>query len=337
MIQDAIEKLIKRENLTTEEMIQVFDEIMSGKATQEEMKKFLISLKEKGESSEEIAAAATIMRRKSTKVRVKGDGLIDTCGTGGASVNDVNISTMAALVLAACGLRVAKHGNRSFTGKCGSADILEALGVNIETTPEKVAGLIDGVGIGFIFAKNFHPAMRNVMGVRRELKTRTIFNILGPLSNPAGANQQILGVYKPELTEVMAGALNRLGTAKAIVAHGMAGLDEISISGETKVSELKDGKVRTYFVKPADFGLNEGSIDQIRGGDVEYNKKVVLDILRGKDKSPRRDMVLMNSAAALKMTGKCSGFEDGVRMAADCIDSGKVMEKLNQLREESNG
>ena len=336
MIKDAIKKLSQKTDLDRQEMAAVFNEIMTGTAKEEDVKEFLLSLKTKGESPDEIAAAAEVMREKCTKVKVETDNLIDTCGTGGAKINDVNISTINALVLTACGLKVAKHGNRSFTGKCGSADILEELGVNINNGPEKVAELIEEVGIGFIFAKNFHPAMKNVMKIRKELKTRTIFNILGPLSNPAGAKMQILGVYKPELTEIMAEALNKLGSERAYVVHGLEGLDEISIKGETKLSELKAGSVTTRRIKPEDFGIKEGSLDEILGGSREYNKKVVLEILEGKDKSARRDIVLINAAAALKMAGKAKDFKEGVKLAAECIDSGKVIGKLDSLREASN-
>lgn len=336
MIKEAIAKVTKKIDLSPAEMRSVFEEIMSGKAEKQNMKDFLLALKAKGESPDEIAAAATIMREKMTKVPTSAENLIDTCGTGGAPINDINVSTISAIVLAGCGVRVAKHGNVSFTGKCGSADILKALGVNINTTPEKVAELIGRIGIGFIFAKNFHPAMKNVAEVRKELKTRTIFNILGPLSNPAGAKMQVLGVFDPKITEIMSEALNKLGSKKAYVVHGLEGLDEISIKGQTKVSELSDGKVKTYNIKVEDFGVKEGSLDEIRGGTPEYNKKVTLDILEAKDKSARRDMVLINAATALKMVGKAKGFKEGVKLAAECIDSGKALEILNRLKDESN-
>lgn len=336
MIKQAIKKLSDKVDLSPQEMGEVFDEIMSGKAEKQDMKDFLLSLKSKGESPDEIAAAATIMREKMTKVNTSKENLIDTCGTGGAPINDVNVSTISAIVLASCGVRVAKHGNVSFTGKCGSADILQELGVNINTPPEKVAELIEKVGIGFIFAKDFHPAMKNVVEVRKELKTRTIFNILGPLSNPAGAKMQILGVFAPELTTIMAEALNRLGSERACVVHGLEGLDEISIRGETKISELKDGKVETRTIKPADFGMEEGSLEEIKGGTCDYNKKVALEILSGRDKSARRDMVLINAGAALKMVGKAKDFREGVKLAAECIDKGKALETLNRLKIESN-
>ncbi len=336
MIKEAIKKVAQKIDLDGQEMASVFNEIMTGTAKEEDVRGFLLSLKAKGESPDEIAAAAKVMREKCTKVKVDTHDLIDTCGTGGAPVNDINVSTINALVLAGCGLKIAKHGNRSFTGKCGSADILEELGVNINNTPEEVAELIEKVGIGFIFAKNFHPAMKNVMKIRKELKTRTIFNILGPLSNPAGAKMQILGVYKSELTEVMAEALNRLGSEKAYVVHGLEGLDEISIKGKTKLSELKAGSVTTQYIQPADFGIKEGALEEILGGSREENKVKVLGILEGKDKTARRDMVLINAAAALRMAGKARDFEEGVKLAAECIDSGKAFAKLESLREMSN-
>lgn len=336
MIKKATAKVTKKIDLNPQEMAEVFNEIMSGKAEKQDMKDFLLAIKAKGESPDEIAAAAGIMRQKMRKVNVSTENLIDTCGTGGAPINDINVSTISAIVLAGCGVKVAKHGNVSFTGKCGSADILKALGVNINTSPEKVRELIEKVGIGFIFARNFHPAMKNVAEARRELKARTIFNILGPLSNPAGAKMQILGVFDPKITEIMAEALNKLGSEKAYVVHGLEGLDEISIKGETRLSELKDRKVATYNIKTEDFGIKEGSLDEIRGGTPEYNKKVILEILEAKDRSVRRDMVLINAAAALKMTGKAVDFKEGVKLAAECIDSGRALEKLNNLIDKSN-
>ena len=336
MIKEAIKKVTEKIDLNPQEMAIVFDEIMSGNAEKDDIKYFLLSLKAKGESPDEIAAAARIMRRKMKRVETLAENIVDTCGTGGAPINDINVSTIVALVIAGCGVKVAKHGNVSFTGKCGSADILEALGVNINMTPEKVARLIDEIGIGFIFAKNFHPAMKNVAEVRKELATRTIFNILGPLSNPAGVKMQLLGVYESKLTEVMAEALNKLGSARAYVVHGLEGLDEISIKGETKISELKDGRVATRRVRPEDFGIKEGSLDEIRGRTREYNKEVALKILEGKDRTARRDMVLINTAAALKMAGEAKDFKEGVELAAECIDSGKALEKLNRLIDESN-
>lgn len=336
MIKEAINKLKEKINLNSAEMEAVFKEIMDGVAEKEDIKVFLLSLKEKGESPDEIAAAAGVMREKMTKVSVSTEGLIDTCGTGGAPVSDINTSTISAIVLAGCGVKIAKHGNVSFTGKCGSADILQELGVNINISPQKAAELIEKIGIAFIFAKNFHPAMKNVALVRKELKTRTIFNILGPLSNPAGAKIQLLGVYKSDLTELMAEALKKLGSEKAYVVHGLAGLDEISVKGDTKISELKEGKVITGEVSPRDFGVKEGSLEEIRGGTREYNKKAALEILEGKDNSARRDLILVNTGAALKLAGKTGNFKEGVKIAAECIDSGKALDTLKKLIDESS-
>ena len=336
MIKEATKKVSTGQDLTADEMTRAFNEVMNGTAEKGDVKSFLLSLKEKGESSDEIFAAAKVMREKAIKVDVSTDNLIDTCGTGGADVCDINVSTVTALVLAGCGMKVAKHGNRSFSGKCGSADILEAFGVNIEAGPEKVAKMIREIGMAFIFAKNYHPAMKNVMGIRKELATRTIFNILGPLSNPAGAKMQILGVYKPEMTELMVEALNKLGSERACVVHGMKGLDEISIEGPTRVSELKAGSVSTYTVSPADFDLPEGEIKNVRGGMPEDNKEIILDILKGKDNGEPRNMVLMNAAMALRMADKVLDLKEGVNAAAGCIDSGKALNVLERLREMSN-
>lgn len=334
MIKEATEKILTKRDLSAPEMESAFEEIMGGGTDKEDVKRFLISLAAKGESPEEIASAAAVMRKKAVRVTVSPDKLIDTCGTGGAAINDVNVSTISAIVLAGCGLRAAKHGNRSFAGKCGSADLLEALGVNIEQKPERVADLIEKIGIGFMFAPNFHPAMKNVMDARRELKARTIFNILGPLSNPAGVKMQVIGVYKPELTEIVAEALNKLGSERAYVVHGMAGLDEISIKGETKISELKRGKVTTYMVRPGDFGLEEDPLEEITGGPPARNAAIALTVLSGQ-KNALRDMVLLNAAAALKMAGEVFDFQSGVEAARDSIDSGRALRKLNALRDMS--
>ncbi len=333
MIKQAIQKVLEKIDLDSVEMALVFGEIMGGEAEKEDIKAFLSALSKKGETPGEIAAAAEVMREKAVKVSVPAENLVDTCGTGGAVINDVNISTISAIVLAGCGLRVAKHGNRSFTGKCGSADLLEALGVDINQKPEKVAELIGKIGIGFMFAPIFHPAMKNVTEARRELKTRTIFNILGPLSNPAGAKMQIVGVYKPELTEIIAKALNDLGSEKAYVVYGMEGLDEISIKGATKISELKNGELLPpRSVTPADFGLKECRLEDIAGGSPARNAEIALDILNGGTGAPR-DAVLINAAAALKMTGKAADFKEGVKLAADCVDSGRALAKLNSLKD----
>ena len=336
MIKDIIKKLEAKIDLDSKEMTGVFDEIMSGGADNEDIKRFLLRLKEKGEKPHEIAAAAGIMRAKATKVDVSTDKLIDTCGTGGAPFHDANISSIEAFVVAGCGLKVAKHGNRSFTGKCGSADIMEALGVNINASPETVTRCIEDCGAGFIFAKNFHPAMKNVMQARKELKTRTIFNILGPLANPAGVKMQILGVFSADITELIAEALGFLKSEKAYVVHGMEGIDEISVKGDSKVTELAGGKVSTFTVEPKDFGLEEGSLNDVKGGDAAHNKELALSVLEGRNRSSLRDMVLMNASAALKMAGVAPDFKSGLSIAAESVDSGRARGVLKQLVEISN-
>lgn len=334
MIKDAARKLLKKIDLNRSEMTLVFDEIMSGGAKKEDIKEFLIALAAKGESGDEIAAAAQVMRQKMTKVNIAAEGLVvDTCGTGGAAFHDINISTIAAFVVAGCGVKVAKHGNRSFTGKCGSADILEALGVNVNKDAGEVINLIKKTGIAFLFAPNFHPAMKNVIEIRRELTTRTIFNLLGPLSNPAGVKAQILGVYKAELTKIMAEALRKLGSERAYVVYGLLGLDEISIKGETRVSELKGGKVLTYYVKPADFGVEEGNLDDIKGDSPSCNKEAALRILKGEDKGTARNAVVINAAAALVVASAAPDLKSGADIAGKCIDSGRALQKLNMLKD----
>lgn len=333
MITEITEKLERKIGLSSGEMEAVFEEIMAGAAGKEDVKRFLTLLAAKGESPEEIAAAARVMRKKAEKVAISPEGLIDTCGTGGAAFHDINISTISAFVVAGCGIKVAKHGNRSFTGKCGSADILEALGVNINRNAEEVGFLIKNAGIAFLFAPIFHPAMKNVAEARRELKTRTIFNLLGPLSNPAGVKTQILGVYKSDLTEIMAEALKELGSERAYVAYGTAGIDEISIEGKTRISELKDGKVSTYYVTPADFGLREGSLDEIKGDSPSCNKEAALRILKGEERGTPRNAVIINAAAALVLAGSAPDFKSGAGLAAKCIDSGRALQKLNTLRD----
>ena len=336
MIRETVEKIKRKINLSKKEMKQVFDEIMSGGLAKEDIKDFLKSLHDKGESADEIAAAAEVMREKALRVNTKTRDLVDTCGTGGAKIRDINVSTIVAIVLAASGVKVAKHGNRSFTGKCGSADLLEELGVNIHMSPKEVGELIEKAGFGFMFAPDYHPAMKRVSEARKELAMRTIFNIIGPLSNPAGANMQILGVYDARITELMAGALKKLGARRALVVHGLEGLDEISIKGRTKISELKDDRVRTYQVKPDDFGIKEGNLEEVKGGDREYNKKAVLEILKGEDRTGRRDIVLINAGAALNLAGKAKDFKEGVKIAAESINSGKAIKTLEQLRKLSH-
>lgn len=336
MIKEATDKISKRVDLTEAETREVFDEIMSGKAAVAQIVSFLKALKEKGETVEEITGAAKVMREKSLKINIgKGVELIDTCGTGGSGTNTFNISTTAAFVIAGCGLKVAKHGNRAASSQCGSADVLESLGVKLDIGPEKVEECIKKIGIGFMFAPIFHGAMKHAAPARKEIGTRTIFNILGPLSNPAGAMNQVLGVYSAELTEVMAEVLKNLGSRRAFVVHGMDTLDEITITGKTKVTELKDGKISTFYAEPGQFGIKSAELNDIKGGGAKENAKIVLSVLKG-ERSPRRDVVLLNAAAALVAGAKAKDFKDGVKLASESIDSGRALKKLEELIEFTN-
>jgi anthranilate phosphoribosyltransferase len=343
-IKEAIERVVGFGNLTEEEMHSVFNAIMSGEATMSQIAAFITALRMKGETVEEITGAARVMREKSVKIRISGDSvdidrdeitpeeeaILDTCGTGGTGTNTFNISTTVAFVLAGCGVRVAKHGNRAASSRCGSADVLEKLGVKLDVPVEVTEECIRKINIGFMFAPLFHEAMRYAVTPRKEMGVRTIFNILGPLSNPASATCQVLGVYEQKLTETMARVLGKLGTKRAFVVHGMDGLDEITITGKTKVSELAGGRVRSYYVGPATFGFKKAKLEEIRGGTTEENAMIIRNVLSG-EKGPRRDVVLMNSSVALMAAGKVKDFKEGVRVAASAVDSGKALERLEEL------
>ena len=349
MIKETIEKIVSGKDLSENQMYVVFNEIMSGKATNAQIGSFVTALRMKGETVEEITGAVKVMRKKSLKVKVgpqqvdidrddiniDKETILDTCGTGGSGTNTFNISTTVAFIIAACGIRVAKHGNRAASSRCGSADVLEELGVNLKVPVEMVEQCINEIGIGFLFAPLFHGAMKYAIEPRREIGIRTIFNILGPLSNPAGATKQVLGVYKKELVPMLAKVLRNLGCRRAFVVHGMDTLDEVTITGKTYVAELKNKKIRTFFVEPKDFGLKRSSLDNIKGGSAKQNSKIVLDVLGGK-KGPKRDVTLMNASAALVVSGKAKDFRSGVKMAALAIDSGSALEALNQLKELTN-
>ncbi|MCY3871349.1 MAG: anthranilate phosphoribosyltransferase [Gemmatimonadetes bacterium] len=329
-IQEAIAKAIEGADLSRGEMTDAMDQIMSGEATDAQIGAFLIALRVKGESVDEIAGAASVMREKATPIATKHDVIVDTCGTGGDHSGTFNISTTAAFVAAGAGLCVAKHGNRAATSQCGSADVLGALGVNIEASPETVSRCLDDVGIGFLFAISLHGAMKYAIGPRREIGARTIFNALGPLSNPAGATRQVVGVYSAALTETLAGVLGTLGSERAFVVHGSDGLDEMTLTGPTRVSELKNGSVSTYDVSPGDFGLMQAPADALKGGDADYNAEITRSILNGEE-GPRRDIVLLNAAAAIVAGDKARDLNEGVQVAAEVIDSGKALEKLEGL------
>ncbi|MDI6781892.1 MAG: anthranilate phosphoribosyltransferase [bacterium] len=335
MIKEAIEKIVKGNNLSINEMVDVMDEIMSGAATQAQIGSFITGLRMKGETVEEITGAVTVMRQKATKIHTSGD-VVDTCGTGGDGLHTFNISTISAFVAAGCGVKVAKHGNRSVSSKCGSADLLMGLGINIEASIEMIERCIEEIGIGFLFAPMLHPAMKHAIGPRREIGIRTIFNILGPLTNPARAKFQLIGVYDPDLTEPIANVLKNLGTIHAFVVHGEEGLDEISISGKTKITELKNKKISTYFIFPEYFGLKKGTLEEIRGGSPDENVKLALDVLSGKEQQARRDIVLLNAAFVLQAAGVTDDITEAIKLSAQSIDSGAAMEKVERLKEMTN-
>lgn len=335
-IQEAIAKLIDGQNLTRVEMTGVMNQIMSGEATDAQIGAFLIALRIKGESVDEIVGAAAVMREKATPIQTKHRVIVDTCGTGGDHSGTFNISTTAAFVVAGAGLCVAKHGNRAATSQSGSADVLKALGVQVEASPEVISRCLDEVGIGFLFAVSLHGAMKYAIGPRREVGVRTIFNALGPLTNPAGAKRQVIGVYSAALTETLATVLGNLGSEHVFVVHGSDGLDEMTLTGPTRVSELKDGVVSSYDVSPGDFGLTKAQASDLQGGDADANAKMTLAILNG-EKGPKRDIVLLNAAAAIVAGGKANDLAQGIQVAAAVVDSGKALEKLEGLKKVSQG
>ena len=335
MIQGAISKLVLKQNLTLDEAENVMNYIMEGKATNAQIAAFLVSLRLKGETIDEITACAKIMRSKSSAINPKVKYLVDTCGTGGDNSGTFNISTAAAFVVSGTGVSVAKHGNKSVSSKCGSADVLSALGVNIELSPKEVEKCIEEVGMGFMFAPMFHPAMKHALAARKEIGIRTVFNMLGPLTNPANAQSQLIGVFNPELLNMFAEVLKNLKVQHALIVHGN-GLDEITICGKTKVCELKNGIITEYEINPSDFGFKISSMDELKGDSAEENAKIIIEILNG-IKGPKRDIVLINSAAALLTTGIVDNLKDGIELAKKSIDSGNALEKLNELIKFSNG
>lgn len=331
MIKEAMAAVVQGRDLTAGDMAAVMDEVMSGQATPAQIGGLLTALRMKGESPAEIAGAARTMRAKATKVAVDADGLIDTCGTGGDGKHTFNISTTVAFVAAGAGVRVAKHGNRAMSSACGSADVLEALGVKVDLDADSVAACIRGAGIGFMFAPIFHTAMRHAVGPRRELGFRTIFNILGPLANPAGVERQVLGVAQAELARVMAQVLVELGARHSLVVHGAGGADELTLAGPNVVCECREGRVEEYTVAPGDLGLDEAPLASLGGGDARRNADILLSVLRG-ERGPRRDAVLLNAAAALIAADRAADFREGVSLAADAIDSGAALAALERLR-----
>lgn len=335
MIKEAISKIIKGTDLTEPEMMEVMNEVMTGGASPAQIASFITALRMKGESVAEITGAARVMRDKATKIDSPDTDVIDTCGTGGDESMTFNISTAAAIVTAGCGLTVAKHGNRSVSSRSGSADVLRALGVNIEAEVGKVEECLKEAGIGFLFAPMLHGAMKYAAPVRRELGIRSIFNLLGPLTNPAGARRQIIGVYDPSLTDILAKVLFNLGSVHAFIVRGEDGLDEITLCGETRVTELKDSSIRTYHIKPEDYGFERCDPKDLKGGDPDCNAKIILDVLNGK-KGPARDVVILNSAAAITAGAKTHTFEEGIAAARGAIDSGEALERLEKLKSITN-
>ncbi len=335
MFKKYLDKVVAGKHLSVEEMEQAMSAIMEGKVSDTQLAGFLVGLRMKNEAIEEITGAAKVMRDKALTVDINKENLIDTCGTGGDGSNSFNISTTVAFVLAGAGLLVAKHGNRSVSSKSGSADVLESLGVDLNLKPFQVENCIKEVGIGFLFAPVFHKAMKYAIPARKELEVRTIFNILGPLTNPAAADYQILGVYDPDLIEPMAEVLRNLGVKRAMVVHGAGGLDEFSLMGENKVAYLNQGKIDYLFISPEEYGLNKADINAIKGGNSEENSQIMLSIFKG-DKGPKRDIVLFNAAAALKVAGQVNSFKEGIEKAGHIIDSGAALDKLQALIDYTN-
>lgn len=349
MIKKAIAKVVEQEHLTEGEMIEVMNQIMSGEATPAQVGAFITALRMKGETVEEITGAARVMRERATPIKV-GRGvldidrddinidqetILDVVGTGGDCTNTFNVSTTVTFVVSACGVRVAKHGNRSVSSLCGSADVLEKLGVNLDVTPQQVERCINEIGLGFLFAPALHGAMKHAIGPRREIGIRTIFNILGPLTNPAKADCQVMGVYREELVEKLAGVLHRLGCKHGFVVHGRDGMDEITLTTETAAAEVTAEGVRLFTIKPEELGLSRCTMADLRGGDAVANAVIVRSVLEG-EQGPRRDIVLLNSAYALLAAGACPTVQSGLVMAAETIDSGKAAEQLNKLAKLTN-
>jgi anthranilate phosphoribosyltransferase len=329
-MQQAIRAVTQRIDLSEEEMTAVMGLIMHGEATSAQIGGFLVGLAMKGETVEEVTAAARVMRELATRVTVRADHLVDTCGTGGDSTGTFNISTAAALVVAAAGARVAKHGNRSVSSRSGSADVLEAAGVNLELTPEQVGRCIDEVGVGFLFAPRHHGAMKHAVGPRREMGVRTLFNVLGPLTNPAGAPNQVLGVFSNRWLEPLARVLGRLGSRHVMVVHAEDGLDEISIGAPTRVAELSDGDVKVYLIAPEDFGFERANLSGLKVNDAAESLAMIQAVLEGRP-GPARDIVLLNAGAAIYVAGLADTLAAGIDRAREAIDSGAAAEKLRQL------
>jgi anthranilate phosphoribosyltransferase len=335
MFRENLSKIIQRNNLSEEEMSQVMTDIFSGNITEAQIGALMAALATKGETFEELAGAAKAMRSKAKRIQTTSSTVVDTCGTGGDGTHTFNISTTTAFVVAGRGVTVAKHGNRSVSSKCGSADLLEALGIKLDVDPEIVEEAVQEIGIGFLFAPLYHSAMRHAAKPRKEVGLRSIFNMLGPLTNPAGANCQLLGVYAAELTEMFAQALQLLGAKRAFVVHGHDGLDEISVCAPTRVTELNDGLIRTYDIHPEQYFGDLADPVSLKGGEPEINAEITRNILKG-ETGAHRNVVLLNAAAALMAAGEAEDLKEGIRLAEAAIDSGDAMGKLDELIEYTN-
>ncbi|MFN3740585.1 MAG: anthranilate phosphoribosyltransferase [Thermodesulfovibrionales bacterium] len=329
MIKEAIAKLVEKKDLAPSEMAECMMEIMEGKCTDSQIGAFLTALRMKGETVDEITQAALIMRKKAITISSP-PGTIDTCGTGGDLKGTFNISTTSAIVVSAAGVPVAKHGNRGVSSQAGSADIAEALGIKIDLPPEKVEKSLFETGFGFLFAPQFHPAMKYAIGPRREIGIRTIFNILGPLTNPANAKRQLLGVFRADLTETLAQVLCNLSSEYSMIVHGRDGMDEVTLTDETKVTRCLNGRVETFTIRPEEFGFNRVTEKELKGGDKDYNANITLQILSG-HKGPKRDVVVMNSALALIVAGKAKGYQEARMIIEETIDSGAAEKKLKEI------
>ncbi|KJS31835.1 MAG: anthranilate phosphoribosyltransferase [Desulfatitalea sp. BRH_c12] len=330
MFKDYLKRIILRQNLSAEQMSEMMNHVLTGHATEAQIGAMMAALATKGETFEELAGAAQAMRRNARRIQAVGSPVVDTCGTGGDGAQSFNISTTTAFVVAGCGVTVAKHGNRAVSSKCGSADVLEVLGVKLDTDPEIVEEAVQTLGIGFLFAPLYHSAMKFAAKPRQELGVRSIFNMLGPLTNPASANCQLLGVFAPQLTEMFAQALKLLGTQSAMVVHGHDGLDEISVCAPTRVSELKNGVIRTYDIHPEQYFGRLAQPEEMAGGDPVQNAAITRAVLAG-EMGARRDVVLINTGAALLAAGKAETLKHGIELAAAAIDQGKALEKLEGL------
>ena len=330
MFKENLSRIIEKQNLNEEQMSEMITDIFSGNITDSQIGAMMAALATKGETFEELAGAARAMRRKAVRIQASAATVVDTCGTGGDGAHTFNISTTTNAVVAACGVTVAKHGNRSVSSQCGSADLLEALGVKIDTDPEIVEEAVQEIGIGFLFAPRYHSAMKYAAKARKEVGLRSIFNMLGPLTNPAGANCQLLGVYAPQLTEMFAHALHLLGSKRSLVVHGHDGLDEISVCAPTRVSELKDGLIRTYDIYPETFFGQQAAPEDLLGGNPEENAQITRNILNG-EKGPKRNVILINTAAALMAAGQAEDLKEGIQRAETAIDEGAATQKMEAL------